>query len=399
MSEDERCVIEAAVARILRALNSHRFSGNSLLGGRMGRALLNANAIDSKIFDSPKLQRTFHSDLDQITEFSSYDNASYSTGIAGCLWFLSHLDRLRHIDKDEFIDNEVHDCFLRQAIQLLDQGNCDPMHGAIGYALFALEMCKLEQTQLLHTFIERLRDIAIIDEAGARWRSIPASPGHEMDSTINMGMAHGQAGIVAFLLKCRRRGIQTSILNTLLHQSTQFIMHTHVDFSRPDIPVKIPAAIINGKYNVGRKLAWCYGDLSSAYTAYRAASLLKIADWKEKSLVILNGCASDEYVESYPMKDASFCHGTAGTSYVFGKLFKETGSSEFKRASEKWLAATLDFGDRGGRSAGFIYFNGKRMESNFGLLEGISGIGLVLLAHLRKFEPESTCWDGCFYLN
>lgn len=400
MSENERSVIEAAVARILLALNSHRFSGNSLLGGRMGRALLNANAIDSMIFDSPRLQRIFHSDLDQITEFSSYDSASYSNGIAGCLWFLSHLDRQSYIDKDELVDDEVHDSFLRQAMQLLAQGNYDPMHGAIGYALFALESGKLEHTQLLHTLIERLGDMAIIDETGARWRSIPASPSDKPeDFTINMGMAHGQSGIVAFLLKCRQRGIQTATLDTLLHQSTQFIMHVHADFSRPDMPVKIPAAIINGKYNVGRKLAWCYGDLSSAYTAYRAASFLKRADWKKRALVILKGCASDDYVESYPMKDAGFCHGTAGTSYLFGKLFKETGSSEFKRASDKWLAATLDFGGRGGRSAGFRYFNGKKMESNFGLLEGISGIGLVLLAHLREFAPESTRWDGCFYLS
>lgn len=366
----------------------------------MGRALLNANAIDSLIFKSATLEQIFHHDLDQITEFNNYDSTSYSNGIGGCLWFLSYLHRQRYIDRNELIDDEIYNSFLHQAMQLLADGNYDPLHGAIGQALFALEHQEQKPMPLLLTFIDRLRDRAIIDRTGARWRSMSAASNrHEDEFTINMGMAHGQAGIVAFLLKCKLNGIESATLDTLLHQSTQFIMHAHSDFSRPGISVKIPAAIINGKYNVGRKLAWCYGDLSSAYTVYRAATQLGRADWKKQALEILGGCASESYVESYPMKDASFCHGTAGTSYIFGKLFKETGLSEFQRASGKWLVATLDFGNQGGRPARYLYFNGKKMEPNYGLLEGIAGIGLVLLAHLRAFEPESTGWDGCFYLS
>lgn len=400
MSEPDRHRIEDAVSRILEALGSHRFSTNSLLSGRMGRALLTAGAIDSMVFGGSRLEEIFHQDLDKITEFNNYESASYSNGIAGCLWFLSHLHGQRYIDRKELIDDEIYDSFFHQAIHMLDQGNYDPLHGAIGQVLFALEDQRPEQSDSLHTFIDRLRARAIVDEQGARWRSVPAASSPTAnDFTINMGMAHGQSGIVAFLLKCRLRGIQSTALDRLLHQSTQFIMRTHADFSHPDIGIKMPAAIINGKYNVGRKLAWCYGDLSSAYTAYRAASLLKKAGWKKKALTILTGCASGSYVESYPMKDASFCHGTAGASYIFGKLFKETGLPEFKRASTKWLTATLDFGNQAGRSAGFLYFNGKKLEANFGLLEGISGIGLVLLAHLREFEPESTGWDSCFYLS
>jgi hypothetical protein len=60
------------------------------------------------------------------------------------------------------------------------------------------------------------------------------------------------------------------------------------------------------------------------------------------------------------------------------------------------VQATFDFGGREGFAGGFSYFTtGDRYVSNYGLLEGIAGTGLVLLSLL---EPDNLGWESALMI-
>jgi hypothetical protein len=85
--------------------------------------------------------------------------------------------------------------------------------------------------------------------------------------------------------------------------------------------------------------------------------------------------------------DACLCHGTAGLALLFSKMAWLTGHDELLDAAGHWMRATLDHGLNDKAPGGYLYLTtGNRYESNYSLLEGLSGTGLAILSLL---EPES----------
>ncbi len=299
------------------------------------------------------------------------------------------------------MDQEVYGLTLNHAIGLIAEGDFDPLHGAIGLALFALEGDEICEPQLLCRFVEALAAEAIGDEGSKSWRylGLRSSEDYSERVAVSMGMAHGHFGVMAFLLKCGERGLDSPLVDELLRQTAQFAVESCAACEDAQGEPRVPAMIIDGQYMLGRRMAWCYGDLSSAYTLLRVAEYLGVTEWREQALNILIRCAEHDEPDAYPMQDASLCHGTAGASYLLGKLFRATGKPVFKAASETLLVQTLAFGRHGRRAGSYRYFDGSRLVPRRGLLEGAAGIGLTLRAHLQDFDVDSTSWDACLFLS
>lgn len=128
-----------------------------------------------------------------------------------------------------------------------------------------------------------------------------------MDSYLNLGMAHGLAGILKFLVNCFHHGYDTS----------QLIIKI-LNFYRQIIKSEI-LYLYDKRYNENSiknivKATWCYGDLGVA-TSLDAAQ-------KSVGLHIL-----DDYIEYVVRKSISFnqkgkfendffCHGKVGCAYL-----------------------------------------------------------------------------------
>lgn len=69
----------------------------------------------------------------------------------------------------------------------------------------------------------------------------------------------------------------------------------------------------------------------------------------------------------------------------------------FSNASEHWAWLTLQFGSARGHLAGYRYirYDGCSKDS-IGLLEGITGIGIVLLSLIFNID---SAWDECMMLS
>ena len=99
------------------------------------------------------------------------------------------------------------------------------------------------------------------------------------------------------------------------------------------------------------------------------------------------------------MRDASFCHGAAGLAHVFNRFYQTTGDPELGLAAREWVKRTLGFRVLGQGIAGYQSLHSEdptrepQWVSMPGLLSGVSGIGLMLLAAATDISPE---WDRPF---
>jgi lantibiotic modifying enzyme len=97
------------------------------------------------------------------------------------------------------------------------------------------------------------------------------------------------------------------------------------------------------------------------------------------------------------VRDAGICHGTAGIAHVYNKMWHLTRDKTFKNACDFWINQTLQLDKFDDTISGYKqYFSPTNTyQSSSGLLEGSSGIGLVLISHLTNdFD-----WDYCIMLN
>ena len=96
--------------------------------------------------------------------------------------------------------------------------------------------------------------------------------------------------------------------------------------------------------------------------------------------------------------DACLCHGTSGIALVFYRMWRNTRLPEFRRATDYWIEQTLKMARFDDGLAGYKTWQGteKGYQSSQELLEGIAGIGLVLLSYYYDMEPT---WDKCLLLS
>jgi len=112
---------------------------------------------------------------------------------------------------------------------------------------------------------------------------------------------------------------------------------------------------------------------------------------------LLHASQRRDLKDNYVM-DACFCHGTSGIAHVFNRMWRETGMDECKHAAAYWIEQTLDMAKFTDGLAGYKTWQGGVLgyETRYGLLEGIAGIGLVLLSYYYEIEPT---WDECLLLS
>jgi hypothetical protein len=92
------------------------------------------------------------------------------------------------------------------------------------------------------------------------------------------------------------------------------------------------------------------------------------------------------------------CHGTAGIGHIFYRMWWNTQLPQFKEAADYWFGQTLKMGKFTDGLAGYKAWHTEEYGgwvNEYGLLIGISGIGLALLSYYFGVEPA---WDECLLL-
>ncbi|HWY11723.1 MAG TPA: lanthionine synthetase LanC family protein [Bacteroidia bacterium] len=321
----------------------------------------------------------------------------YADGLPGTLWYLSYLKNKKLIDIHPgfFTDFEkkIDECILNN----IKTNQFDLFYGVIGCLLFYSEANILSQKKILQKeIVKHLKKSAIvINKNQIAWQLYhPLGKKENNDkSSVNLGLSHGLPSIISCLLKFDTEFdeeiyplVKKSINYCLSYYSSSLISSFPYD-------AKLFSKLDANEYN--SRLAWCYGDMGIACMLWNAGQRFNIKDWKKIAVAVITKCSNRKNAQEARIVDSGICHGSAGVAHIFHRFYLYTNDLKIKKAADFWIERTLAMAQFSDGPAGYKRMHVNELNQSVylpdnGFLEGVSGIGLVLLGWLY---PETIDWD------
>jgi hypothetical protein len=318
-------------------------------------------------------------------------------------------------DPGVFVALEEYDARLLETLEAgeLDDSKYDPLHGWSGVLLYAAHRAGTELgEQLAAMAYERLRDSSRQDEDGSYWTELPehfaparirefgdpsirpfmeAALLQHPDGRVNLGLAHGNAGVIGALSAAVHAGCVPPEAADLLGQASDWLLVQR----RSDPSLRCAFPSFKGGDGNSRN-AWCYGDPGVFLQLFHAAKVLQRPDLAKAAhdvaLLAARRDAKDGMVH-----DAGLCHGSAGLAQIFRRAFQYTGDPVLGATAQEWIEYTLNLEQAPGAADAFVFLvNAGTMDPVGGLLEGCSGVGLALLAAIDDGPTE---WDRAMLMS
>ncbi len=320
------------------------------------------------------------------------------SGFTGVAWAIQHAATVLGEPADDL--SEIDSAIETYVGKSPWQDDYDLISGLVGLGVYCLERLESETArQPLTLVITRLEELAIHSDEGVCWFTSPEMlPQYQQDrypqGYYNLGVAHGIPGVIAFLARVYAAGIERQRVMPLLDGAVRWLLRQRLPSGKSSNFTSFFDSTDPGE---DCRLAWCYGDAGIAAALLLAARCVGNAAW-EKEALELAGHAARRSPESCGVQDVCFCHGAAGLAHIFNRLYQATHEEQFALASRYWLGRTLQFQKPGTGVAGFSVVTADEnleivVAGRHGLIEGVGGVGLVLLSLLTSIEP---CWDRIF---
>lgn len=382
--------IDEITDTLLQELDTTPVSG--LYGGKAGISLYFSYLSRYKQNDdfNPTIHKLINDSFNDINTISS---ATFSFGISGILWNIHHLKTEQFIDTEDYFDELIP--FLgEQMLFYARQHNFDFLHGALGIAFYLLHFQNIEIDSYLSQFMQLLEQKSIEDEQNMKWEF---SMNNENRKTFNLSLSHGIASVIIFLSKHyhQKRG-RPERTRELLKKSLHYL-RSQKNSDEEKCHSLFPASGELKEETKNTRLSWCYGDLGTASAFWQAGNILGEMSWKEEALSILQHAALRRDLQINQVADAGICHGTAGIAHIFNRFYRETKQPFLKDAADYWINETLKLATWNDQPCGYKAWQGEQgWVAEQGILEGIAGIGLVLISYLSDNTPA---WDQAFLLS
>jgi len=387
--------VHVILQNIYQSSTGLNMDDKSLLIGHAGIALYNilfANYVSNSqifAFSENEIQVLAESATSQM-------HSSFCTGKAGINWMFTYLHEKGFIFKEDLdIICEDDRQILDSSIVMLKSGNYDFLHGGIGIAYYLLaKHDEIDETYfpLIFELLEELRDKSddknIVPNYSFKQNQI-------LSGEVNLGLAHGIPSLLKFYIQCFKLGVCSKEARLqALNLIDYLLSNNNVDNSLNYFPSIKNIGDSTSKFS---RLAWCYGDLGVGYILYQAGLVLNDSHICDYALDILIHSTKRKMVNQTLVMDAGFCHGSAGIAHIYNKMWHYTENKIFKSATEFWINKTIEFSAFDNGIVGYKRFisDSKGYENSQGLLEGVSGIGLVLLSYITG----DYSWDYCLMLN
>ena len=364
------------LANIYNGLATDPSPSFSLMGGRGGAALF--KFLYLRHTGSETLIPVLEKDIGAIAEnLPLSNNPTFCNGQAGAYWlfkFLAANDILSQTDCDFLCEEEA--TLNATALRMLDAGNYDFLHGAVGIAYQQLYGPSTPDNDFHRRFLNGLQRLRSTSTDGRMIPHYNVKDRVVEPDKINMGLSHGLPSILKYCLACYRSCACPDLAVTLARDIISYI----VENTNKDTRYCYFPSIVSPDDTARKsRLGWCYGDLGVAWILYQAGCLLDDQPTVRLSMEVLRHAAGRRDPEHTLVGDTGLCHGSAGIALIFDRLGRLTGEPVFKNACDHWIDATLTM-------------NSPKAA---GLLEGSAGPGLALLSHITgNFD-----WDYCLMLN
>ncbi len=397
-----------AIAESITSLPGER--GPSLAGGQAGLAVFYTWLARTR--RAPQADVLAWQCLDQAIEAVATQamNASLWGGFTGVAWAADLVGRLldpEAEDRSEAVDDAL--------LRFLSRANpwsapYDLVVGLTGLGVYALQRYPRPLAiECLRRVVERLHECARHDEHGLYWWTPPAEIHQESreqypSGRVDLGVAHGVAGVIALLGSICGAGAEQATVRPLLEGAVRWLLaHSVPAEAGPTFPVWVAP----GFQPWPARCAWCYGDPGIAAALLMAARGVGDAGW-EQAAVALACRAAERPASQTGVVNASFCHGAAGLAHLYNRMHQATGEPKLRRAALYWLERTLGFyrlardnlaRDNGGSWVQGSWDPAQREPwtwTGIDVVEGAAGVALVLLAAATSVEPA---WDRMFLVS
>jgi lantibiotic biosynthesis protein len=314
----------------------------------------------------------------------------YDSGLAGLGWTLTHI-----------LDGEDSLVVLDEAlVEIVKQeratGGFDLAQGLTGIGVYFLERLVTgggdAAREGLEVVVDGLARCATVTEHGITWLTAPehgASVYREAfpDGFYDCGLAHGTAGVIAFLGRAAALDDKPAAPRKLCDAALRWIAAQRQD---RDPAGRFPAIIANGVAPERARAAWCYGDPGVAVALWGVASRLGTSS--SLALETAHDCAT-RAPETCGIRDSALCHGTAGIAHLCNRFFQASGDTTFRDAARDWYTRTLTArGPANDGIGGFSQWRGDEhgWQPASSLIDGAIGVGLSLISAISETEPS---WD------
>jgi len=322
--------------------------------------------------------------------------ASLFAGFTGVAWTAEHIAGPDEDSGEEDANAAVDEALVEFLGQSPWREDYDLVGGLAGMAVYAFErLPRPSARRCLELVLDRLAETAERRDGRATWKTRPE---HLIEPTrseypagyYNLGVAHGVPAVVAVVARMAAAGIGGGRTRELLGEATAWVLDQRLE--SPAGRSLFPAFVGPGISPVPARMAWCYGDPGIAAALLAAARAAGDEQLHGEALALARRAAA-EPTSRKDVIDPALCHGAAGLAHLFNRIHQSSGDAACADAARRWFARVLDMRTQGTGLAGFRYRTRPRdaeLRDDPGLVTGVAGIGLALLAAITAVEPA---WD------
>ncbi|BCB84992.1 lanthionine synthetase C family protein [Phytohabitans suffuscus] len=216
---------------------------------------------------------------------------------------------------------------------------------------------------------------------------------------LNSGVAHGVAGILAYLALAKRDGVRIAGHDEAIERTVAWLL-AHRDQGRHGLgwPSVVSFAEENDGLVAasGDRGAWCYGTPGIARTLQLAAVAMGRSDWAAEAVSAMQALLDVALHGQVPL-DMGLCHGWAGLLRITDLMIQDASGEPLRSFGEALRRHVLDGFDADSAFGYRADLLSSRLPANDpGVLGGAAGTALALAS--PRAQCSVTGWEDAFLL-
>lgn len=290
-------------------------------------------------------------------------NANLADGLSGIGWTLDYMIRYPMIEAELFdVMGSADPKIFRRMIYDVQEGRYDLLQGAAGIALYCVNRNERFPREYLNRFVAELYKRMTLGKLN-----------DFHDYTIPSGLS----GLYLLVRKIWQK-----------YPDMDYIAEI-VDNLEKQLTCRVISLENTSKTLPG----WSQSEVGILW------SRLHIRDTYDKALDQWKQYGKLQLAHDYTYLEAGLYGGNFSLGHLFNRIYRLSGESEFREFSSIFFQRGLDHANCTDEKTGCnLWYTGIDgvYGLHYGMLGGLAGIGLALLAAVAEDEP---CWDEMFLLS
>ena len=287
----------------------------------------------------------------------SINDYTFATGLPGISWYVEYLAQHNYIENetDDILD-EI--CRQLNHVDYCEISDMDLSKGLLGYAMHFLSRMKNPDFKLKTDIHQREKEISshIIDLFEVYLVKLIGNNSAAFSENNII------AGVILFLCQLNKLHFQNEKIRPILQE--------FVNYCR-----KIKSTNRSS-------------ELYNAHSLFLASKVLIDKDLEIRSI--------DMALKMLEENKTGIFNENMWTIHLYNHFYQNTSIEAFKNAVLYRISITFNQNNTGNQSIQIPFFGTNESKADLSILNGLTGMGLVLISAMADYKPE---WDNCLLLS